>query len=69
MIYGSVRAKHNALFDAMRLDAMNAPMQLAKCLMFIAETHALAIDELLALKDSATMLVEMAEGYNAGAMR
>jgi hypothetical protein len=59
-----VWAARSAMWNAVRVQAINAPEQLAAQLDSIADVYHLAGADILALKDAAGMLRDIAEGYD-----
>ena len=57
------REKHDALFNAIRIEAMNAPLQLSKHLMQMAEDYRFFQGDLEGLIDAAVMLAELADAH------
>lgn len=58
------RAKHEAMFDAMRIEALNAPAQLSQQIIDILNSYHLFAGDRLVLIDAAEMLADIGEGYD-----
>lgn len=58
-----VRAARMAMFNAVRIEAMHAPMALAEQIEAIANAYRMTDADTLCIKDAAQMLRDYAEGY------
>lgn len=59
------RAKHEAMFDAMRIEALNAPTALSHQIVDILNQYHFFTADRMILIDAAEMLADIGEGYEA----